>query len=309
MSAPTVYKSSDSSAPVLTGQVGTLVALLDACLVNGYGSKSAAGWTKAFTATNKGSYLGTAGHYLDVDDSGAGSAGAQEGNCRGYETMTAVGTGTGPFPTTGQVASPGLFIRKSSTADATARGWVLFADGVTFHLFILSGDTTNQYQSFSFGRVYSFKASDTYRTMVVGHNSTGGAVGAGLDANSGTSGTGGSASGWYAARIVAGTGASVTCAWFNVGALSFIDPFNGPNPVDSNVYLSRIFVANGSSSAANGLRGYLRGIYQILTAVGLNDGDTFTGAGDFAGRTFVVLNKTRAGAYLAIETSAWDSSS
>ena len=42
MTAPTIYRSTDASAPVLTGEVGKLVDLLDACLVNGYGAKSAA---------------------------------------------------------------------------------------------------------------------------------------------------------------------------------------------------------------------------------------------------------------------------
>jgi hypothetical protein len=77
-----VYKSSDASAPVLTGAVGSLVALLDACLVNGYGALAAAGWTKAFTAANKGAYKqnltgsnNASGMHLYVDDSGPGAGG------------------------------------------------------------------------------------------------------------------------------------------------------------------------------------------------------------------------------------------
>lgn len=35
---PTLYRSTDVGAPILTGSVGSLIALLDACLVNGYGS-------------------------------------------------------------------------------------------------------------------------------------------------------------------------------------------------------------------------------------------------------------------------------
>jgi hypothetical protein len=51
-----VYRSTDASAPVLTGQVGSLTALLDAILVNGYGALTAAGWTIAQTTTNKRGY-------------------------------------------------------------------------------------------------------------------------------------------------------------------------------------------------------------------------------------------------------------
>ena len=47
-----VYRWDDASAPVLTGEVGKLAALLKACLVTGYGSKTAAGWSNPYSATN-----------------------------------------------------------------------------------------------------------------------------------------------------------------------------------------------------------------------------------------------------------------
>ena len=58
---PTIFKSTDSGAPVLDGQAGSLVTLLDACLVTGYGSKTALGWAKAFTASSRGVYRAPAG--------------------------------------------------------------------------------------------------------------------------------------------------------------------------------------------------------------------------------------------------------
>lgn len=307
--ATTIYKSSDTSAPVLDGQVGSLVNLLDKCLVAGYGSQAAAGWTKPFSGTNTAVYLGTAGHYLDVNDNGAGAAGAQEATVRGYEAMTAVATGTNPFPTTAQAASPGLYIRKSTTASATARGWVVVADGTTFHLFILSADTAGRYQSFSFGRFYSFKTSDTYRSAIVGHTATGGSSTTGLDIGVSSGATSSTIAGAFWPRVQAGTGTSANGGIMGVGSTALSSPFNGPNLADGNVYLSRLFVTDATT--AGGLRGYLRGVYQILTGVNLNDGDTFTGATgtDFAGRTFLVLNRCVGGAYYALETSAWDSSS
>lgn len=42
----TIYKSTDVGAPVMNSSAGSLLAVLDACLVNGYGSKAAAGWSK-----------------------------------------------------------------------------------------------------------------------------------------------------------------------------------------------------------------------------------------------------------------------
>src|SRR4051812_48257028 len=123
--AVTLYKSTDAGAPVLTGQVGSLVALLDAVLVNGYGAKPAAGWTKAFAGANLAAYrvtaVGATGFYLDVVDSGlSGTLGARSARCRGFETMTALSTGTGAFPTVA-VAVNGIQVFKSASLDATAR--------------------------------------------------------------------------------------------------------------------------------------------------------------------------------------------
>lgn len=302
---PTVYRSTDVGAPGIDGQAGSLIAVLDACLVNGYGSQAAAGWTKPFAAANKGVYLGT-GHYLDVDDSGAGVATTQEATVRGYESMTAVATGTNPFPTVAQAAAPGLYIRKSATATATARAWMLLADGETFHLFILTGDTAGRYRSFSFGRFYSFLADDAYRSCILGHT-TSGTGSSGLDIGTLASGASSAISGVIFARNIAGTVGALAGGLVGVGSAIGSGPYNGPNPADARIYLSRLFCSG--ASAAEGLRGYVRGLYQIVTAVGLADGDTFSGAGEFAGRSFLVLNRTAGGGYLALETSAWDSSS
>lgn len=46
MATPTIYKSSDSGAPLLT--TGQAYAVLKQCLVTGYGAKAGAGWTLAF---------------------------------------------------------------------------------------------------------------------------------------------------------------------------------------------------------------------------------------------------------------------
>lgn len=50
MGAPTIYRNTDTSAPALTSvnDSASLTKLLEACLVDGYGSKSAAGWTLEF---------------------------------------------------------------------------------------------------------------------------------------------------------------------------------------------------------------------------------------------------------------------
>lgn len=139
MTAPTVYTSDDTSAPTINGTAGSLITALDAILVNGYGSKSAAGWTKPYTGTNKAAFKQGAGlsHYLRVDD-----ADTRLSRVIGYATMSDVDTGTNPFPTSGQI-SGGLYCRKSVTAASTARPWICFANDSTFYIFIFGNRTGN----------------------------------------------------------------------------------------------------------------------------------------------------------------------
>jgi hypothetical protein len=175
-----VYRSTDASAPVLTGQVGSLTALLDAVLVNGYGALSAAGWTINQTTTNKRGYKqnltganNSSGMLLYVDDTGPGAGAAREARVCGFETMSAITpTGTGQFPTSGQsaIGVGTVVIRKSNTADATARAWTIIANGQTIYLFIESGDFTAPLAAlaFMFGDFKSYKTSDQYAVMIIG---------------------------------------------------------------------------------------------------------------------------------------------
>lgn len=176
-----IYRSTDASAPVLTGQVGKLTDLLDAVLVNGYGSQTAAGWTISQTTTNKRGFLqnltganNASGVLLYVDDTGPGAGAAKEARACGFETMSAITpTGTGQFPTNGQTSSIGtgqVCIRKSATADATARAWTCIANGQTIYLAIETGDIATPVTAypFVFGDFFSYKTSDSYAQIIVG---------------------------------------------------------------------------------------------------------------------------------------------
>lgn len=175
-----IYRSTDASAPVLTGQAGALTALLDAVLVNGYGAITAAGWSINQTTTNKRAYKqnltgsnNTSGMLLYIDDTGPGAGAAKEARACGFETMSAITpTGTGQFPTLAQsaIGTGQLVIRKSATADATARAWTCIANGQTIYLFIESGDTTVPLATtpFIFGDFKPYKASDQYAVCIIG---------------------------------------------------------------------------------------------------------------------------------------------
>lgn len=169
-----VYRSTDASAPTLTGQTGSLVALLDAVLVNGYGTQTAAGWTIAFTGTSKRNYTmaaGGTGMSLYVDDSGPGAGTFKEARVTGFVTSTALGTGTGQFPTTSQQTAPAgaLVVRKSATADATARAWTIVADGHTLYMFAETGDQTAPFMAYPwmFGDFFPYGPSDTSNCILI----------------------------------------------------------------------------------------------------------------------------------------------
>jgi hypothetical protein len=302
--AVTLYKSTDTSAPSLTGAVGSLVALLDAILVNGYGSQSAAGWTIAYTATNKRDYKqgsGSNGYYLDVDDSAPTTA--KEARMRGYETMSALATGTQAFPTSAQ-SSFGVVCRKSNTADSTTRPWYCIADATCFYLFVDTGDFTGPNYScgFMFGDFFSYKSGDIYNTAIIGRN----AENTNSDNNEWLQVINSSVNalistawpaGHYVDRHWTGIGGSLLFSKF-VSLLAGISGGTGgnnagssislcayPNGPDGALELSPIWIGHQGN-----VRGYLKGLWCPLHFQPCGHGDTFTGAGNMAGKSFLALN-------------------
>lgn len=133
MAAPTVYASTDASAPAITGEHGSLVAALKAILVNGYGAKAAAGWTCPYTSgTDYACFrqaAGSNGHYFAVNDTDTRMA-----RITGFDSMSDATSGTNSFG-----HSPGgFYIRKSIAETSVARHWLCFATNRTLYLFIFA---------------------------------------------------------------------------------------------------------------------------------------------------------------------------
>jgi hypothetical protein len=258
--------------------------------------------------------------YIDVNDNGPGAGTYKEARIRGYETMTAVATGTGPFPTVAQQAN-GLFVRKSVALDATTREWVVIADSKTFYFFAFSGDTAGSCTAYMFGDFYSLLTGDGYRTMIIGKitENSGTAAGDRLDVivNGGNNTFTGSTSGHYIARGYTGLGTSITIgkvtsheilstsACMGSGSMAF------PNPTDGGIYLSRVMLQEAVTSAINSRRGYMRGLWAFGHVLGsVDNGNTFTGTGDLSGRSFLVIKQSGNGGSYIMETSdTWDTSS
>lgn len=335
MTTVVTFRSTDASAPVLTGAAGSLVALLHACLVAGYGAgaqASGAGWTSAFTAANKEAYRNSAvdgtGFYLNVDDTGTGNT-VKEAFVVGFQTMSAISTGTGQFPTSAQINLTGsapagaLVCRKSTTADSTARAWTIIADDTVFYLFTETGDYVSPTLSlaFMFGDIISYKASDANRCLIIARNGANGNSGnvdpfsallslgsvsflsntiAGQYMAASWTGIGGSVPvGKHVDQAkmgsingAAGAGTSGTGALNSTGATAAL----GRNTLSSSLFP----YPNGPDGGLylspiwihhnSAVRGYLKGLWAPLHDRPLNHDDTYSGTGNMSGKSFVVQN-------------------
>lgn len=286
-----LYRSDDASAPVLNGTAGSLIAVLDACLVNGYGAKAAAGWGKAFSGTNKAAYRAAAGnrHYCRIDDTGTTTA-----RIRGYEVLTDVDTGTGPFPTDSQVAG-GAYVSKSNVANSTAVNWVLLATEKIFYLVVVraAGETMQVSNSYCpthcFGEPVSFKAGDAYHSLLI----------AGSAANdsstffaSMTNISSPTPNHWWC-RSYTQVGAAVLAGkqQDQMRANGSASMANGgaayPDPITGGILLSPVFL---SETIAIAVRGLLPGIWAPLHNMPAAPMDTFSGTGELAGKTFLFVD-------------------
>lgn len=158
-----VYSSFDAGAPVLTGEAGSLIAVLDACLVAGYGSKAAAGWTKPFVGTNIAVFRPGAGEqsYYQIKDDGVdGTNGTKNATVYIYETMTDAVTGTGKTPAS-YTANHYIHLPKSTTQDATQREWKVYASNKACYVLTKCGIVTWDAYHISFFGEYA-RINPTY---------------------------------------------------------------------------------------------------------------------------------------------------
>ena len=313
MTAPTVYRSTDASAPVLSGTVGSLNTLLLACLVDGYGAKAGAGWTRPYydAATHQGMYRMGAGnqHYLHVNDNGPGAHGGREARCRGYVTASSYSSGTEPFPTAAQYAN-GLFFRKSATADSTPRAWTMIADAETMYLMISAGDSGSPIMPYYFGAFLAWKTSDNYDSILSARIVEGSASNTSTQHPGYCAGHGGyNVLAGYSPRGYLGVSGAVAIYSQANGALSNVNviqviggagqPY--PFPVDGGLLLSPLWLLEGVEP-----RGRLRGLWVPGHTRPLAEGDTYSVSDGAITRSFLALNNGSVG-QIHFETSdTWD---
>jgi hypothetical protein len=278
-----------------------------------------ASWVSPYAKTNVKVYRSThaqsSGHCLRVDDTGTTSA-----RIRGFESMSDVDTGVGPFPTDAQMSGGGYWWR-SINANATPVKYKMFCDERFLISSIAAGFSSAATNLSAFARGFGdpiplSPSGDAWATLLsvmwslVGNSSQGS-----LDSQITPSTTSGLT---CAPRAFSGLGTSeiLTNRSFigSSGARSGADPWLGPipSPVDGQVKTSRIFL--GSTPPAPP-RCIVPGIHYIpQTGAGggtLSDGDILDGAGDLSGKKLMVVSlgasysSTPDGAYLVDITGPW----
>ncbi|MGH7177855.1 MAG: hypothetical protein ACREJC_10775, partial [Tepidisphaeraceae bacterium] len=308
-----IYASTDASAPVLTGEANKLNDLLLACLVNGYGSKLPAGWTRPFydAATGQGSYKSNAAPFawLHVQDNGQSAGGMREARMRGYEDMSSYSAGTGPHPTVAQMAN-GYTVRKSQSADATPRAWLLAADGHRFYLFTYTGDNPNITCNFVYGRIRSFKSGDNYANHITGRETENNITQTNVvDQLLVIRQTKFAATDGHIARSYTGIGGSVGASKISdsakteQGSTAELGGFGlaYPYQVDGGLYLAKLYICESGF-----VRGELPGIWNPLHDRPLLDGDTFSGVTDLAAKSFRAVRCSTAGELFLETSDTWD---
>jgi hypothetical protein len=161
-----VYTSTDASAPVLNESSGSLINVLDACLVNGYGSKVSSGWAKAFSNSTTGAaYRAPVGnrHYLSVDDSGGA-----------YPRVHVVGNATdwnvGEWVSPSDALIPGgLYLPKHNNIAGPRTWWVVASDKFVFMWTQWSSAVDSSAGAcWYFGDVKAARINDAYASILVG---------------------------------------------------------------------------------------------------------------------------------------------
>lgn len=248
-----------------------------------------AGWTKAFSGTNKAAYKSVtsdSGFYFRIDDSGAYTTGQP---VRGYESMSDVDTGTRAFPTTAQQAD---FATRRTDDGPGDRAWALVADDKFFYLFTRLQAAAEQQQCIYFGDICSFDPADANACVISAVNVSTPLAGYFAPFYSQYNADGkkylSSASGEYAAG-------SVSCGVYSPqidSSYLYVNPANYPanTGLNGGLILQRSGIVAEKTASANAVRGMIPGYYASPIKK-----DSFILSGSYAislvdGKPFLLVN-------------------
>lgn len=275
------------------------------------------GWTKTYTGTNLGAYkpsdVTASGNMLRVDDTGTR-------DCRvvGYETMSDINTGTGPFPNTAQLSGGGYW-QKSDAVSGASRPWFLIGDGRFFYLFTAySNITPNAYSATQvFGDIASVRSSATYDCVLAATTVTNASLAnAGSNVNVDYDATDLSSAALciYMPRGYTNIGVPAimrkcanpivnsNTASMRSGVGSNLLPF--PNYPDGGMYVCQHNLVENATLA---YRGSSPGFYMSMQNIGttvFGNRDTITGVTGLAGKTLKAI-QSATGVFFVDVTGPW----
>jgi len=265
-----VYYSTDASAPTLNYTASALIGVLTACLIDGYGSKPAAGWSITNPGTNARVYRPVSGNrfYLYVSDPQSADA-----RVWSYETLY-----TNKIPTTAQLSGGGYW-RKSSTSDSTARPWIVVAGDSYLYLWVDATAEPLAGLLYFFGDLVPDRSDDVWHTLLSASiTATNGSELTTLQASS--------INGHWLQRSYDGTTFSYLCGKYS-------SRYGGNSRIGSTVHtnypplrLAPVVVHSGGDPYEP--RGELPGLLQMLGDTGAHL-DTFSGTGSLAGQTWLIM--------------------
>jgi hypothetical protein len=291
-----VYKWTDAGAPVLTGLPGSLISLLDACLVTGYGTKAAAGWSKVAGSTTTVAAFqmpSWPSNCVRIDNA------TNAPSVTAYESMSSASVGDNRYP-----SATVIYCTVSNTANEIPREWTLVSGGNIFYLFTNHISTISGGALFTFGQILSYKSNDIGACILGGDHVTGGASTL-LTINT-LSTTPSTSYGKHMARSHTQAVGQIMPLWItdtskNGAATSFGAggmPF--PSPVDNSVHMCPIWV-----SEATALRGEMPGLFNPLHSRPIAHNATFTGGGSLAGRSFLSLHCGSTSSFFIEVSDTW----
>lgn len=272
MTAPKIYRYDDDNAPVASGLPGGLVGLLRACLVDGYGDKTPAGWSmphanaEGTLAAFRNNPETGSGFWLQVDNPN------NTAKLQGYENMTDEANGVKPF-----IAAPSFVNATANSNSNQPHPWIVFADDRFFLAVVWKSDTISAFGNSLadrsamhsgyiwvslFGDGIPLSGSDNYFCLLFTNNNNGSAALITLPAAETASNTY-----QHAARNIAGVDAAAPCALIAGGGPLCLEVSsregvthhdNLPARVPGNEIVSRPYVNDGT---AYSMRGYVPGLW------------------------------------------------
>ena len=126
---------------------------------------AAAGWTEPFAANSTTRVFRMGGgnqRYLRIVHAASSAALA-----RGYESMTALSTGTGPFPTVAQIGGSGDVFGNASSSDPTHSWWALSTES-GMYMQIFDSGVSSLGAAFFGDLAEAVKAADAFSTLLIG---------------------------------------------------------------------------------------------------------------------------------------------